>query len=64
MKNNGWGGKRKNQTGRPKGSFKAETKTQSVYIRVTPEEKLKIQKRAAKENLSVSEFILQKSIRD
>lgn len=60
MENNGWGGKRNNQTGRPKGTFKEIKKSESIYVRVTAEEKAKIQELAKTSGLSVSQYILKK----
>ena len=60
MENNGWGGKRNNQTGRPKGTFKEIKKSESIYVRVTAEEKAKVQELAKSSGLSVSKYILKK----
>lgn len=60
MTNNGWGGKRENQTGRPVGSTKEVKKSEQIFIRVTPEEKTEIQRLASLEGVPVSQYILSK----
>lgn len=60
MANNGWGGKRENQTGRPVGTIKEVKKSESIYIKVTPEEKKEIQRLASLEGVPVSQFVLGK----
>lgn len=60
MTNNGWGGKRENQTGRPVGSTKEVKKSESIYIKVTPEEKKEIQRLASLEGVPVSQYVLGK----
>lgn len=53
----------KNKGGRPFGStgaYKEVKKNETLCIRVTPEEKEKIQELADKEGLPVSKFILSK----
>ena len=62
MANNGWGGKRENQTGRPKGTKKEIAKTESLYVRCTVEQKNELKRLAEDAGLSVSSYILQRML--
>lgn len=53
---NGWGGRRANQTGRPK---KDVTRDCCVYVRVTAEEKARLEEKAAAAGKSVSRFLIE-----
>lgn len=51
------GGKRSG-VGRPAGSASTNSRTALVKLRVHPDEKSELQRRAAKRNMSVSEYML------
>lgn len=55
------GGKRSG-VGRPSGSRGEDTRTAVVKFRVHPKEKAELQRRAAKRNMTVSEYMLHCSL--
>lgn len=50
------------RTGRPQGTKKRDSRTVRVYVRVHPDEKAELERRAARRKMSVSEYLLSCSL--